>query len=81
MAVSERAKQAAAQAVQQMGGPVATARKLGLGNYQTVQSWLEAGVPARYCPRLESDSGVSRKDLRPDDWADYWPEATEAKAA
>lgn len=73
MAVSIKTKEAAAVAVRNMGGPVATARQLGVDNYQTVQSWLESGIPARYCVRVERLSGVSRRELRAEDWEDYWP--------
>ena len=37
-------------------------------------------VPAHYCNQIEefSESEVTRKDLRPDDWQKYWPELSEA---
>ena len=63
----------AARAIRVMGGPVAAARKLGVDRYQTVQSWVRNGVPARYCLRVEAETGVSRRELRPDDWRDSWP--------
>ncbi|MEJ7685656.1 MAG: YdaS family helix-turn-helix protein [Variovorax sp.] len=66
-----------AEAIRLMGGPVATARELGIDNYQTVQSWVKNGIPARYCPRIENLTGVTRKALRPIDWIDYWPEFVE----
>lgn len=49
---------------------------------QHVEHWVKAGkVPPRRCLRLEEISGVSRKALRPDDWRDYWPEASETLSA
>ena len=63
----------ASEAVRLMGGPVAAARELDVENYQTVQSWLRSGIPAKYCPRIEALTGVDRTKLRPKDWADYWP--------
>ena len=65
---------AATRAIALMGGPVAVARTLGLNSYQTVQQWMRNGVPIVYCVRVEADSGVSRRDLRPDDWHLIWPE-------
>lgn len=63
----------AAEAIRLMGGPVAAARELKVDNYQAVQSWRTSGIPAKYCVRVEQLTGVDRKRLRPDDWADYWP--------
>ena len=36
-------------------------------------------VPPKYCPRIEEITGgqVTRKDLRPDDWHEIWPELKE----
>ena len=71
----------AERAVRLMGGPVATARKLGIERYQTVQSWCRNGIPAKYCLAVEVECGVSRIDLRPKDWGSYWPDlATEVDA-
>ncbi|WP_438391113.1 transcriptional regulator [Caballeronia sp. DA-9] len=41
-----------------------------------VHQWLDEKrhVPAVHCPKIETFTGVSRKDLRPDDWNKYWPE-------
>lgn len=40
-------------------------------------------VPVRRCVPIEIATGgqVTRKDLRPDDWAEYWPELAEESAA
>ena len=64
----------ASTAIARMGGPVATARLLGLNGYQTVQQWAKNGVPVVYCLRVEAESGVSRRELRPDDWHLIWPD-------
>lgn len=39
-------------------------------------------VPVRRCVAIESATGgqVTRRDLRPDDWAHYWPELVEDAA-
>lgn len=68
---------AAFLAVQRLGGPVQAARILNMGTYVAVQEWVRKGVPARHVRRVEALTGVSRKLLRPKDWADYWPEEAE----
>lgn len=41
--------------------------------------WLSKGsVPPEYCAAIETATGVSRQDLRPDDWQAIWPELAEA---
>lgn len=72
---------AAEEAIRQLGGPVEAARKLDLPNYQAVQSWRGNGVPVKHCRRIGELTGMSLQRLRPRDWADYWPELAEAKAA
>jgi DNA-binding transcriptional regulator YdaS (Cro superfamily) len=44
---------------------------------QNVQHWLATGrVPTDYCARIEAvtEHRVTRRDLRPVDWRDIWPE-------
>ena len=45
---------------------------------QLVWQWATAvrPVPVRRCLAIELETGgvVTRKDLRPDDWQEYWPE-------
>lgn len=68
---------AIAAAIDLLGGPTAAAKQLGATSYQTVQQWRETGsVPPRYCPAIEEllNGAVTRRDLRPDDWQDIWPE-------
>lgn len=74
--MSTQANTAADRAIQILGGPVEVARLLQIDRYQTVQSWRSAGVPARYCVRIESltRGAITRRDMRPADWMDYWPE-------
>ncbi|WP_063894811.1 transcriptional regulator [Burkholderia ubonensis] len=47
-----------------------------------IWNWMHRdrrGVPAEACVRIEVATGgvVSRRDLRPDDWQDIWPELGE----
>lgn len=72
---------AAAKAVRLLGGPVRAAERLGVDRYQTVQSWVKNQVPAVYCRQIVTllDGAVSLQELRPDDWARYWPELAAKK--
>lgn len=36
-------------------------------------------IPAHYCVRIERETGASRRDLRPTDWGDIWPELIDAE--
>jgi DNA-binding transcriptional regulator YdaS (Cro superfamily) len=40
-------------------------------------------VPIEHCPAIERATGgaVTRRDLRPDDWMDIWPELAEPHPA
>lgn len=63
------------EAIDRMGGPVQGARKVGARNYQTLQQWVASNsIPPKYCRSIEEETGISRRLLRPNDWADYWPE-------
>lgn len=63
-----------ARAISRAGGPVASARKTGAKNYQTVQQWERSGnVPSKYALALEQASGVSRR-LLCKEWKAVWPE-------
>jgi DNA-binding transcriptional regulator YdaS (Cro superfamily) len=55
----------------------AFAREIGISSALLYQ--VEKGIrkmPARHCPAVEraTDLQVTRQDLRPNDWAQYWPE-------
>jgi len=56
------------------GGAAVIARALD-ESIQTVINWRDRGFPPRKCKAIEALTGVSVKRLRPNDWADYWPEA------
>lgn len=67
------ALEAAALAIDALGGPVEAARKVDAPSYQAVQSWRTSGVPVRFCTRVSDQTGISLKALRPADWHEYWP--------
>ncbi|MFA7437090.1 transcriptional regulator [Castellaniella sp.] len=60
-----------------MGGMTPLAKKLGLP-VQVVSSWAAGTrpVPIIRCVEIEEITGgeVTRKQLRPDDWWQIWPE-------
>lgn len=41
---------------------------------------MERGVPVEWCAAVDAKLGVSRKELRPDDWFLIWPEMDGAQA-
>lgn len=49
---------------------------------QTLSNWKERGVPIERCLAIEraTDSEVTRKDLRPDDFELIWPDLSEPAA-
>ena len=53
------------RAIELAGGQQALAEKLGV-KYQAVQKWVRGVVPAERVLAIESATGVSRHDLRPD---------------
>lgn len=63
------------RAIESLGGCTAMAQRLNT-SVQAVTNWKARGAPpASKCAAIEAITGVDRRELRPDDWADYWPEA------
>lgn len=71
--IRNEARKAAAKAISLLGGPVEAAEKVSAPSYQSVQSWRVAGVPPRYCVQVSGLTGMALSELRPSDWAVYWP--------
>ena len=73
-------------AVRILGSQAALARALNVTPV-TVGQWLNPekatgrGVPPKQCVRIEklTDGVVTRRDLRPNDWADIWPELVDSR--
>lgn len=59
------------------GGPAALAHLLDI-TPAAVSQWLHRRrpVPLRHCAAIEraTNGAVTRKDLRPDDWQEIWPD-------
>lgn len=45
---------------------------------QRLSNWMSRGIPVEHCASVEMTLGVSRRDLRPDDWHLIWPELAES---
>jgi DNA-binding transcriptional regulator YdaS (Cro superfamily) len=71
-------------AIDTAGGQAALASLIGV-KQQHVWNWLNRGnaVPPEHCAAIEQATGgkVTRRDLRPEDWARIWPELDDSKAA
>jgi DNA-binding transcriptional regulator YdaS (Cro superfamily) len=70
------------KACEAAGGLTKLAEAIGQST-QTVSNWRSRGVPVVHCAAIEQATGgkVTRRDLRPDDWARIWPELAEPTKA
>ncbi|WP_186084872.1 transcriptional regulator [Burkholderia gladioli] len=70
-----------ARAAAIVGSATRLANSLGVTK-AAVSQWKRLGVPIHHCVAIEraTDGAVTRRDLRPDDWQDIWPELVEPKA-
>lgn len=68
-------------AIDKAGGQAALAARIGV-KQQLVWNWLNRGnaVPPEHCAAIEqaTEGTVTRRDLRPEDWARIWPELAQA---
>ena len=71
------------KAAQIVGGLTTLARMLGVSP-PTVHEWKthKRPVPASRCMSIVrvTNGAVTLQELRPDDWANYWPEPAQAQA-
>lgn len=63
------------KAIQLCGGLSALAKEIDVSSAR-LGNWRLRSVPIEYCLAIETATagGVSRKDLRPDDWHKIWPD-------
>ncbi|TFW15932.1 transcriptional regulator [Duganella callida] len=63
------------KAIQWCDGLSSLAEKIGISSAR-LGNWRVRGVPVEHCLAIEkaTDGQVTRKDLRPDDWQNIWPE-------
>lgn len=57
------------------GGQAALAKFLNLSP-GAINQWIKGRrpIPPIHCVSIEREFGIPRKDLRPHDWQDIWPE-------
>ncbi len=69
------------KAARLLGGRSAMAESLDV-SVAAIGNWKTRGVPFEKCPIIErlTERQVMRYHLRPDDWADMWPELAPALA-
>lgn len=67
------------RAARVLGGRLLMAERLGV-SAAAVGNWKQRGVPIEHCTRIERLTlrQVTRRDLRPDDYLDIWPELADA---
>ncbi|MYM81120.1 hypothetical protein GTP44_03995 [Duganella sp. FT50W] len=63
------------KAIQLCGGLSNLAEKIGASSAR-IGNWRVRGVPVEHCLAIERATAckVTRKDLRPYDWQNIWPE-------
>lgn len=74
-------KTAIEKSCQIVGGQAALARAIGV-TAPAINQWLSGArpIPIERCVAIERATGgeVSRKELRPNDWENIWPELIKA---
>lgn len=80
--IAKRVK-AAARVVQFFGTHIAVARALGYTDVRNVTHWTtgKRWFTPKHCVAIERLTGgqITRKELRPHDYADHWPDLTPAE--
>lgn len=63
------------EAINESIGQAELARRLGVSK-AAVSQWLSGVVPIERCVAIEraTNGAVTRRQLRPDDWQEIWPE-------
>lgn len=64
-----------------LGGASKLAALLGV-SAQAISNWKERGVPIERCVAIErlTEKTVTRRELRPDDWQEIWPELAQQQS-
>ncbi len=60
------------------GSPTKLAEFVGEST-QTVCNWRHRGIPPHKVMALSARTGISVRELRPDDWQMYWPDTKPAR--
>lgn len=80
---SEAVARALDAAAALMGGRAELGRLLSPAvRPSAIGNWKARGIPIEYCPQIERLTGgrITRRDFRPADYGDIWPELAQADA-
>ncbi|MDK6077917.1 transcriptional regulator [Massilia varians] len=73
----------ASEIIDKLGGPTAVAKLLNV-KPPSVHAWKTGGIPddklIRLAPTLEKAGIATRRELRPNDWQQIWPELVDQSA-
>ena len=73
----------ASEIIDRLGGPTAVAKLLKV-KPPSVHAWRTGGIPddklMRLAPTLEKAGIATRRELRPDDWQEIWPELADQQS-
>ena len=61
------------------GSPSKLAAAVGANSTAAVCNWEKRSIPVDIAKTLEGLTGISVKELRPEDWQRYWPEPTKLR--
>lgn len=61
------------------GSPAKLAAAVGANSTAAVCNWENRSIPLDKVKALEAITGMSVRELRPDDWQLYWPETKPAR--
>lgn len=61
------------------GSPAKLAAAVGANSTAAVCNWEHRSIPADMAKTIEALTGISVKELRPNDWQRYWPDTKPAR--
>lgn len=61
------------------GSPAKLAAAVGANSTAAVCNWEHRSIPADMAKTIEALTGISVKELRPNDWQRYWPDPVPKK--
>lgn len=61
------------------GSPAKLAAAVGAKSTAAVCNWEHRSIPADMAKTVEGLTGISVRELRPNDWHRYWPESKPAR--
>lgn len=61
--------------------PAKLAAAVGAKSTAAVCNWARRGIPVDIAKTIEGLTGISVRELRPEDWQRYWPDPVKRKPA